>query len=245
MKTIDIRTTQNVTISYELAEVRDRILAFILDVIVKSVGLLILWWLFISLVSEVDSTTSQYFAYIIIVPLATFYTLFFEIWLNGQTPGKKLLKIKVIKLDGKQPEFYDYLIRWTFRIIDIVLSFGVVGTLLILSTEHAQRLGDMTSNTTIVRVNSRVHISLKDILNIDSRKSYEPKYPQISQFPESDILLIKQSIERYQKYKNEAHKKAILLLCQKLQDRMELSDIGPDKIGFLKTLIKDYIVLTR
>jgi hypothetical protein len=90
-----------------------------------------------------------------------------------------------------------------------------------------------------------VHISLKDILNIDSRKSYEPKYPQISQFPESDILLIKQSIERYQKYKNEAHKKAILLLCQKLKDRMELSDIGPDKIGFLKTLIKDYIVLTR
>ncbi len=124
MKTIDIRTTQNVTISYELAEVRDRILAFILDVIVKSVGLLILWWLFISLVSEVDSTTSQYFAYIIIIPLAAFYTLFFEIWLNGQTPGKKLLKIKVIKLDGKQPEFYDYLIRWTFRIIDIVLSFA-------------------------------------------------------------------------------------------------------------------------
>ncbi len=245
MKTIDIRTTQNVTISYELAEFRDRLLAFIIDTIVKSVGLLILWWLFIAVISDIDSSSAEYFAYIVILPIATFYTLIFEIWLNGQTPGKKLLKIKVIKLDGKQPGFYDFLIRWTFRIIDIMLSFGVVGTILILSTEHAQRLGDMTSNTTVVRVNSRVNISLNDILRIDTRKNYEPKYPQISHFQESDILLIKQTIERYQKYKNEAHRKAILLLCDKLQNRMQLTEIGPDKIAFLKTLIKDYIVLTR
>ncbi len=245
MKTIDIRTTQNVTISYELAEFRDRMLAFIIDSIVKGVGLLIIWWLYIAVFSDMGSDSTDYFVYIVIFPMSTFYTLVFEVWLNGQTPGKKLLKIKVIKLDGKQPGFYDYLIRWTFRIIDILLSFGVVGTILILSTEHSQRLGDMTSNTTVVRVNSRVNISLNDILRIDTRKNYEPKYPQISHFQESDILLIKQTIERYQKFKNEAHRKAILLLCEKLQNRMHLTEIGPDEIGFLKTLIKDYIVLTR
>lgn len=245
MKTIDIKTTQNVTITYELAEARERILAFIIDIVFKSIGLLVIWWIYILFVSNAGSGNEEYFAYIVLIPIATFYTLFFELFMNGQTPGKKIMKLKVIKLDGKQPGFYDYLIRWTFRILDVFLSTGVVGVILISSTDKAQRLGDMTSNSTVVRVNNKVSISLKDILNIDSRHNYEPKYPMISNFPEDDILLIKQTIERYNKFKNEAHKKAVIRLCEILSEKLGVENVGADKLGFLKTLIKDYIVLTR
>jgi len=245
MKSIDIRTTQNVTITYELAEARDRLLAFVLDSVFKSLGILILYWMFLLLASDYANDYHDYFVYIFIFPVVTFYTLFFESIWHGQTPGKRILKVKVIKLNGKQPVFYDYLIRWTFRIIDIGVSGGVVGTILIASTDYAQRLGDMTSNSAVVRVNNRMQIALNDILKINTRQNYEPTYHGIANFREDDILLIKQTIERYQRYRNEAHKKAVLMLCENLKQRLELQDIGPDKIKFLKTLIKDYIVLTR
>ncbi len=247
MKSIDINTTQNVTITYELADARERIIAFVLDSVFKSIGSLILWWIALLFFRNNLSSTEilEYFSYIIILPLVSFYTLFFEVILHGQTPGKMIMRIKVIKLDGKQPGFYDYLIRWTFRILDVFLSFGVLGVLLVVSTDYAQRLGDLTSNSTVVRIRNKVNISLQDIMRINTRDNYEPTYPAIANFREEDILIIKQTIERYQRHKNDAHKKAVLSLCDRLSKKLEIPDIGSDKLRFLKTLIKDYIVLTR
>jgi uncharacterized RDD family membrane protein YckC len=247
MKSIDIRTTQNVTISYELAEVRERLIAFVLDTLFKSVAGLILWWMAMLLFQDsiYSDDLLEYFSYVVLLPLYSFYTLFFEVIWHGQTPGKKIMKIKVIKLDGKQPEFYDYLIRWTFRILDIILSLGVIAVLLIVSSDYAQRLGDLTSNSTVVRIHNKVNITLADILRINTRQNYDPSYPGIANFPEEDILIIKQTIERYQRYRNEAHKNAVIALCETLAQKLEIQDVGSDKIRFLKTLIKDYIVLTR
>lgn len=247
MKSIDIRTTQNVTITYELAEVRERILAFVLDTVFKTIAALILWWMALLFFDRGLHTEEliEYFVYIVILPLNTFYTLVSEVLMHGQTLGKKIMRIKVIKLDGKQPGFYDYMIRWTFRIIDIFLSLGVIGVLLIVSTDYAQRLGDLTSNSTVVRIRNKVNISLDDILRINTRQNYEPTYPAIANFREEDILIIKQTIERYQRYRNDAHKKAVVRLCERLAKKLEIEDTGADKIRFLKTLIKDYIVLTR
>ena len=55
-----------------------------------------------------------------------FYSLIQESLWEGQTIGKKLMKVKVIKLDGYQAGFGDYLIRWLFRLIDISVGNGVM-----------------------------------------------------------------------------------------------------------------------
>ena len=48
-----------------------------------------------------------------------FYSLLFETFLDGQTIGKRIMKIKVVKIDGYQAKVSDYLTRWFFRIIDL------------------------------------------------------------------------------------------------------------------------------
>lgn len=244
MKTIDIRTTQNVTITYELAGVQERMLAFIIDLILK--GLVIgLVAFIVAIISSANEDVMMIFTFLFFMPVSTFYTLGFEVFMNGQTPGKRIMKIKVIRLNGKQPVFYDHLIRWTFRIIDIYLSAGVLGSMLVVSTDQAQRLGDMTSNTTVVKVSNKSVISLSDILRIDTRQNYEPKFPAIANYSETDILLIKETLERYHKYKNQAHLEALVSLSQRLSERLNVRDHGLDPVSFLKVLIKDYIVLTR
>lgn len=244
MKTVELKTTQNVAIQYELAPLRDRIFAFILDWLVKSVGAMVLGLIFFEIFRIRHEVVS--FVMMAIIFLSNiFYSLFFEMVLNGQTPGKKLMKIKVIKLNGKQPTFYDYLLRWSFRIVDIYLTGSLLCLLLISSTKFSQRLGDMLSNMSVVKLNPSMSIGLKDILRIDSKKSYAPQFPMIKNFREEDIILIKQVLDRNRKYNNDAHHDALVDLANIMANKLDVTPVPSDKVTFLRTLIKDYIVLTR
>lgn len=245
MRSIEVKTTQNVTISYELAAARDRIFAFLIDLIVKGIVafvLIILWGL---LPYSFRNSTEEFFVFMVYLPLMFFSWLVMEVKMNGQTFGKKALRIKVIKLNGKNPDFYDYLLRWCFRIVDVYSSLGIPAVVLVSSTNYAQRLGDMVANTTVVRVKSQINVTLNDVLKIESRSNYTPKYEAIRHFSEEDILLLKSTLERYQKYPNEAHRAIVLDLARSMKDKLKIDDDISDAIPFLRGLIKDYIVLTR
>jgi len=242
MRTIDITTTQNVTIQYELAELRDRILAFILDIVVIIVVVIVLE---IFLTQLLAFKSGNIYNYILVGPFVIFYTLFSEIIMNGQTIGKRALGIKVVKINGKEPTVSDYIIRWAFRIPDIWLSSGALAALLISSTPRNQRLGGLLSDTTVVRVNNHARFRLDDILRINSLENYEPSYPDIRFFGDEDMLTIKVAIDRYRQYPNAAHAEIIEELSTVLASRLDLEEIPADKVAFLKTLLSDYIVMTR
>jgi uncharacterized RDD family membrane protein YckC len=242
MRTIEIDTTQNVTIQYELAEVGERMVAFIIDLVIMGVCM---FFLFMIIGFSANQETYTYVFYLIIAPLFIFYSLASEWWLNGQSLGKKIMRLKVIKLTGKEATLSDYLLRWSFRMIDIYFSLGAIASIMINSTHQAQRLGDLVANTTIVRLTPRQVLSLKDILKIQTRNEYTPVYKQVSQLNENEMLLVKKTIDRYKNFPNPAHANAIVLLSDVLSKKLNLEQTPKDKIGFLKTLINDYVVLTR
>ncbi|MDZ4752295.1 MAG: RDD family protein [Flavobacteriales bacterium] len=246
MKSIDIRTTQNVTISYELASSRDRILAYFIDMIIKLVIYVLAFLMFEYIFSNRYKSDIIYiYFFLIVLPPIVFYSLFCEYVFHGQTPGKMLLKIRVVKLNGKQPDFYDYMLRWCFRLVDLFLSGGVLAAILVSSTDHAQRLGDLVSNTTVVRVRDRHPISLAEIMKIETKHNYVPQYELVRNFPEEDIVLIKNTLVRYSEIKNKAHEEIIDRLVTNVASRLQLTEIPEQKIPFLRTVIKDFIVLTR
>lgn len=242
MKTIEITTTQNVTIEYELATFRDRFFAFFLDFWILNIGLLLLFlfWYWIT-----GNAGTNYFLYLVLIPIYVFYSLASEVWMNGQTLGKKAIGIKVAKLNGKQPVVSDYLIRWAFRLVDIWFSSGTIAAVMVNSTTKGQRLGDMLAHTTVIKVRSTLNIEMADVLRINTRENYEPRYVQVRNLNESDMLLIKSVIERTKKYNNAAHRDALNQLVDKLRTVLNIAEVPKDKIAFLKTLLNDYIVLTR
>ena len=248
MQTIEIRTTQNVTIEYELASLRDRILAYFIDFMIVMVAYAILVAILSATIQAVINSSglnANFVYYLLPMFLFIFYQLFMEIFNNGQSIGKKALNVKVIRLDGKEPGLSDYLLRAVLLIVDTWFCFGVVASLLIGSTAKRQRFGDLTANTTVVRLQSKLQISLNDVLKIDSLHAYEPQYPEIRQMREKDMLMIKNAIARYQKHPNKAHREAISELIDRLVSLLELEERPRNGIEFLKTLIRDYIVLTR
>ncbi len=248
MKSIDITTTQNVTIEYEHASLRERILAYLLDSLILTVG----YFMFVLLLKAIFgnglfSGVSD-FAFVWLSPIAAFflYNILFEIWNGGQTPGKKAMNIKVIRLDGKDPEWGDVVLRSILHLVDSLASAGVIGLLLIKTTGKCQRLGDMAANTTVIRLfASRFLFRLEDILSISSLETYTPIYPQVRTLSERDMIFIKNALTRYQNFPNNAHYNVVVDLSSHVAPLLQLDQSPNNRVEFLKTLLRDYIVLTR
>jgi len=245
MNTIEIETAQKVIIQYELASVGNRFAAFIVDMMIL-MGILIFLGIVGAQIFRSDLEYSyMFYVYFTIIPVFLFYTLVSEILLDGQTLGKRAVGLKVVKLNGDPASAFDYLIRWAFRFLDIWFSAGSVASLLISSSSTAQRLGGALSGTTVIRKTSTRNFALKDILSISTREEYEPTYPQVTKMSETDMLFVKKVLDRFKRYKNQAHKSSVINLSDRMAQLLEVDDPPKNKLEFLKVLLRDYIVLTR
>ncbi len=244
-KTIEIRTTQNVTIEYELAGLRERALAWMLDTAIIVIG----YYLMVILIMLVFGMVGNWWGVFLgmLGFLAYFlYNILFEILKRGQSPGKMALGIKIVRLDGKDPEWSDVTLRALLQLVDAIFSLGLIGGLLIKTTAKAQRLGDMAANTTAIKLqSSNYSFRLADILSISSLQNYTPVYPQVRNLSERDMIFVKNTLTRLSTYHNQAHEELMEDLVTRLMPLIGVEQRPLNRVEFLKTLLKDYIVLTR
>jgi uncharacterized RDD family membrane protein YckC len=239
MDEIEITTTQNITIHYELAGTWERILAFVIDLIIISVSSLLVYGLSKAFISD-----SDILVYLTLLPIIVFYTLFFEFFNNGQSVGKLALKLRVIRIDGEKTSFSNYFMRWMFRIPDIYGSFGGIAFLSILSSTNNQRSGDILANTVVVSLKKDNRMKLNNIFKLNNKTKYSPVYPEIVRFDEEAMMIVKEVLKKQMKYANFAHQRALDLLAEKIAAELDLK-VPKNKVEFLNTVLKDYILLTR
>ena len=248
MQTFSILTAQNVSVEYQLAALRDRLFALLLDLII----ILILWsglgLLFGSisslrhsvLLSEIVLSFPIWFVFV--------YNIIAETAYQGQTLGKRSLGIRVMRTDGAPLRWGDSLMRAILLFIDFFFSLGAVGALFIVSNQRQQRLGDMAAQTIVVKLRNKRESALLDNFNHSDIYTRQAVYPQVVQLREEDIVFTKYAVERYLKYKNTAHAEVIDNLYRKMT---ALLDIQPENLSardsciFLENLIRDYVVSTR
>ena len=244
MASIEILTSQNVPIEYELAGLRDRSLAFLLDFVII-IGAMIVLRIILAIIAITSMSAYLYLTYFVILPIFFFYSLCMEIFCDGQSVGKMALRIKVVKLNGSEVTLSDYFIRWMFRMVDIYFSLGSIASMLVGSSEKGQRMGDIVANTTVIRLNPRHVMHLGDLLRIGTLENYTPKFPEVKNLNEEDMLTVKAVIERYSKFPNDAHHEAVEFASKTIASSIQLEKIPVNRIEFLKTVLKDYVVLTR
>ncbi|HEY8935619.1 MAG TPA: RDD family protein [Cyclobacteriaceae bacterium] len=243
MKNIEIITSQNVTLQYELASLRERILAFVLDTICVVISLSILTAVLGGVFG--NSSVAGSILLFLLICIFSLYSLAFEFFNKGRSIGKMAMKIQVIKVVGGQATFSDYAARWVFRLIDIYFSLGGIASILIMSSPKAQRIGDLIAGTAVVKTVPKVNIDLDDLLNIHKTNKYIPKYQQAKKLQERDALLIKTTLERYRKFRNDSHVEAITLLSQRVQEILAIDHIAEEHTVFLQTILQDYVILSR
>lgn len=242
MTSIAINTSQNVNLDFTVASLGERIAAFVIDIMIKISYLIFLYLLFRyiitidSFLNDMDPWEGMAFIIIILLPIEI-YTLVFESLMEGQTPGKKLMQIKVVKKDGYQAKFSDYLIRWFFRLIDVFLSSGIVGIMSMIFSSHNQRLGGIASGTAVISLKNRVkidHTILQDISD-----SYIPKFQNVLALSDRDMQIIKSN---YQIALRNKDYPLIAQLAEKIREITKIPDARPDMHDqeFVLCVIKDF-----
>ncbi len=231
MDNIKIQTTQNVDIEYQLASVGERILATLLDYVFFAAYFFVV----ILLLSWAELVGRNYIAVMIILALPVLlYDLLCEMFLQGKTFGKMIMKIKVVKLDGSQASFGAYALRWLLRIIDTKIFSGGIALIVIVINGKGQRIGDMAAGTTVIKIRQKV--TLNDTILNKVKPEYTIVFPQISQLTDNDISVIKEVMRVALRTNNQ---EAIEQLAAKTKATMGITTNLPHT-QFLATVVQDY-----
>ncbi|MES2556721.1 MAG: RDD family protein [Bacteroidota bacterium] len=247
MKTISFTTAQYVKIDYELAPAVYRVVASFLDFVLLLIYMLIASLFVDAALFQVETQGTHEFITVLLIRLPWFfYSPIIEYLTNGRSLGKYIMGIRVVRANGETAGLREYFTRWIFRVVDIWIGgFGFLAILLAGTTERRQRLGDIMANTVVIRTKDTQIYSLRDLLSIKSQQNHEPTYPAVIRFSDEDMLLIKNTIIRVQRYPNDANKAFAIELANETAQLIGLPETPSKRMEFLKTVLQDYVVLTR
>ena len=202
-QTVDVETPELVVLTYSIAGIGSRAMAAITDLlIVGAVFVLfaILWFAVVAAggFSGVDLSGSWGIAILILVQFALLwgYYVLFEGLMDGQTPGKRVHRIRVVREGGYSVTFGASAVRNLIRIIDMQPAFlYLVGMISVLATRRGRRLGDLVAGTIVVREDARrappAHVSAP------TRETAAHASTLHTQLTEDEYLVLGRFVERW------------------------------------------------
>lgn len=182
---LNIETPEQVELHFPIAGVGSRFLALFADTVIQAIAEFILVLFFVLIVSSAkraalgamsDNSAKWFVAALLLVNFLLYWGYFslFEAFWNGQTPGKRLLKIRVIKDSGRQITLFEALARNLIRVIDMLPTFYLVGVVSMICNREQKRLGDLVAGTIVVHERS----DEQPLMSHNSRTFTASLYPQ-------------------------------------------------------------------
>jgi uncharacterized RDD family membrane protein YckC len=245
MSELSINTTQNVKINFKSASAGERVGSYFIDLGIKIAYCIVVYGIFFywlkveRLFQKLDQWSVMSIIFMFYFPVVI-YSLTLESIFEGQTIGKKFNKIKVVKIDGYQAGFGDYLMRWFFRLIDITIFNGIIAMVTIVSSKKGQRLGDMVAGTAVISLKNKINISHTILEEIGD--AYVPTYPLVIKLSDNDMRIIK---ETFQKAEARDDYETIHKLVAKIETVTGIKNQSGDEKDFLRIILKDYNFYTQ
>ncbi|MEO6723615.1 MAG: RDD family protein [Ferruginibacter sp.] len=251
MPEIQISTPFNIDIEFEIAAFHKRLLAYLVDLILLILYMLSMLYLLYGGFSVGEG--SYGFVMIVLVIPMLFYTMMSELWLNGQTVGKKIFKIKVVSLDGGEPTLGQYLLRWFMRFYEwafiifflfwgngwmgiiLLMIGGIISIIIIAISPKSQRLGDIVAGTVVVEKYSKLTVHDTIFMQVNET-DYKVKFPEVMRLSDRDINTIKNVLSQTKKTNSYEMCNRIAI---KVQDVLKVST-DMYAIDFLEKIMEDY-----
>jgi uncharacterized RDD family membrane protein YckC len=260
MSTVRISTHFNIDIDFVSPPFHRRLGAWIIDVIISVVYLYFAGYFLRSLNLE-DGMASYAISMIVWLPILL-YHLLCEIFMDGQSIGKKILGMRVVAENGGKPSIGQFLIRFLIRssdlmillslfLIQMVAVYGVevfwfiggsflllLADLILVNTRKQQRLGDILANTILVETKQKDDIS--NTIFQEVADSYVPSFPQVMKLSDRDINALKSILDTARK--KEDYNMAEMASL-KIKAHLKIDTTLP-AFDFLEVLLKDYNYLS-
>jgi uncharacterized RDD family membrane protein YckC len=221
-----IDTPENVVLEAEVAGFGSRCIAALLDYLFVIVVMIVLYLLFASAIrnnAPDDPTVATGLFVLIQFLIISFYHLIFEFLWNGQTPGKRRIGIRVVQMNGMPMSASAILIRNLVRLFDFLPILYGVGLLVLFSTKHTQRLGDLAARTIVVYERPRLNLNtIQENLKVEyqhiSRYDLIPTNIQIVNLNQDDRRNIISYLQRRSQLTN--REQVAVMVAQPIAERM-------------------------
>ncbi len=159
---LNIETPEQVDLRFPIAGLGSRFVAILLDTLLQTLAYLLLGVIIYAtsayepvnkaMERQSDTAAKWLVALFILVNFLMFWGYFalFEAFWNGQTPGKRIMKLRVLKDSGRSITLFEALARNLLRIVDMFPSIYLVGVIAMLCNRENKRLGDLVAGTIVV-----------------------------------------------------------------------------------------------
>lgn len=260
-----IDTPENVTFGYDIAGIGSRFIGALLDTLILAVALvvlnlvigLILAWsvgperLFAENDEQIGWIGGLIIALYALVNFLIFwgYYIVFELLWNGQTPGKRVAKVRVVRLDGNPAGFMEIVVRNLVRVVDFLPSAYGIGLLTMFFNQQARRLGDFAAGTLVVK--ERADIQLETLgrptpamqtpapeLTTPAAEALLQQFPTVRRLAAADIALIHDALNRYAASK--VDRELLGRLATAIAAKLEAPTPVQDPVKFLNDVVEAY-----
>lgn len=253
-----IETPERVPLHFALASIGNRFLACAIDHALQVLTIIVMA-IALTLIANYSSLGDQFanapkwvkaVLIVIVFLILSGYFAFFEwIW-NGQTPGKRLLKLRVIREDGRPVTFWEASVRNLLRTLDMMPApFYSIGLISLFVSSSDQRIGDMVAGTVVVREREAeapafAEVFASPVSDPALRRSFKPVdfVADINVLTESEIEVVETFLRRRWDLAEMARQwmawRVSLPLMYKLRPAYDLATFTYE--GFLEELLHRY-----
>ena len=172
------------------------------------------------------------------------YFIFFEFFWDGQTPGKKIMGIKVRRLGGYPVDFVCALLRNLLRIVDVLPAFYVVGFITSFSNSSCRRVGDWVGGTIVVREGrKRLPLTVELEPELDEEQIRSNLGGTLPVIEEAEIRPVREFLRRQKHFSPKIQEQLSREILQRLLPRFgrpKLALADGEATRYLKTIYRWY-----
>ncbi len=250
-ETIAIESPEKIRFHYRIAKTGTRIGAYILDILLQFaiIFLLVLLVLaggglgdgFFSTGSAGDfQLLAAAFLYLIYFFLQWGYFTFFEIFKNGQSPGKRAMRIHVIRSDGDSLDASSIVLRNLLRAVDGFPVFHLLGGLISMIDKNSRRLGDMIADTVVVH---EISFDLEEPdfqTRISAKSKAGPELELMAKLNEEELYVIRRFLADRHMLSPDRQQAVAAKLADRVKTRLNIPGKYKDSILFLETIYREH-----
>jgi uncharacterized RDD family membrane protein YckC len=249
-----VETPEIVAVAYDVAGAGSRCLAAVCDtllilIIQTAIGaVLFILGAQLNLNDAAASVITAIYATVAFAILWGYYLLFELLW-SGQSPGKRLIGLRVVREGGRPITFAASAVRNLLRIVDFLPLFYGVGTVAMFADARSRRLGDLAAGTLVVREGDPITLeslsrSSTPVLvpprPLDAPET--PLLPNVHLITPADYELVQDYLRRRQSLSVNQRQALSTRLSAALRTRLNMDSAGGDPDRFLEYLVREYRV---
>lgn len=241
---IRIQTPESVDLAYEPVGLGSRFQAAFLDGLIQLgavivIGLLMLATGIVTGWGKFELLGNITFAILLLLLGLLFgvYKMLFEAIWNGQTPGKRMAGIRVVRANGLPVTFLQVVIRNLMRIVDYLPGWYALGSLCLLFSKQHQRLGDMAAGTVVVRDRKAAAPVVPVSLNREASVDLERLTEHARRLTEADLAPVRSFLQRRNQIQIEHRTRIAWQLSDSLAAKMGWQERLQQPEAFLEEIL--------